>query len=299
MEYTPVTPVTPTSTSTTTPAPAPTVSMRGKLIRIVAESRNLGGHKAEKGLARDAEVTTGAQEGAVSSHRHPFTHIPEVRAARTAVAHCLKVVEKHAVRTGRKSEFIIKTARFVAFEQELAEAQMSLADAVDRLEAVWEQRLREAPAAMGRLFNPADYPPVEELRSRMAFAFRPTVVTHPSEVHGMADIIVKTVREDYDEILEGSRKAMVAQLVELLTAMFETLKEAKRLRANSWDKLAQFCSTVRELLPEPDPAVEQHVADVEQFLSIVDRDTAASSDEVRQTAATYVDMKLTQLKDLL
>ena len=159
---------------------------------------------------------------------------------------------------------------------------------------------------LGRLFDPADYPSEEEVRSK--FGFRLVFSPVPESGDFRLDVPHRELQElkkEYDEnftsrLGEAMREPW-DRLHTLLTGMSEKLKEGdedkkKRYHDTLITNAEDLCSLLTHLNVTKDPDLERARKMLEASLQGADIDTLKESPEAREGMKSKVDQILKQFE---
>lgn len=128
----------------------------------------------DKKITEEVNADKGSTRGSVRARK---TLLPA--AAGTAVAlvqeACSKFYTYHTSRTlatGVKGQRLLPTAFYLDYMTEFGAAEAEVDSAMSALESAYPEAIKEAQVLLGAAFDPADYPPVQELREYLAFRVR-------------------------------------------------------------------------------------------------------------------------------
>lgn len=124
---------------------------------------------------------------------------------------------------------ILPAASVQAYDADMRQARMDFEDATERLVALYPTLLETAPARLGELFNPGDYPTTAEIRSRFGIRIRtlpmPTAADFRVEISdAQARMLREEIERDSREALEEAMRAAWQRVADVVSPMIEKLR---------------------------------------------------------------------------
>jgi hypothetical protein len=181
-------------------------------------------------------------------------HGPELKQVAKVMRAAVVYVRRTAVPASilRGGVHLLPMAMIPAVEDMLGQYQQQLAQALDTLEAAYPRLKSEAQKQLGKLYDPADYPPVALMRSAFQLDFHYVTFAVPSSLAGLDPALFQREKAKaearwsaaVDEIQDALRESFLG----LIAHLHDKLKpeadgEKKVLRAGTVDKLVEFLDT--------------------------------------------------------
>jgi hypothetical protein len=207
--------------------------------------------------------------------------------------------EKRTVPWQYKGPGAITAGGYPTYKNKMAELKTEYMAAVDTFCAVYEREREEARTYLGdKLFNPADYPPLSEIRARFAFAVivEPMPQSQDFRIQGLDSNDTHAIKGDMDKRFKATIEAAQANAwdrlldhIEKLKAKVETYKPAKhkgdKTEGTFRDTLVTNLKEMVDLLPSlnitNDPALNQIGARVKASLLQHSAETLRESETIR------------------
>jgi hypothetical protein len=192
---------------------------------------------------------------------------------------------------------LLPTSMFFEYKQEVNTRRNYFMSKVDKFCETYPQLLADAPQHMGDLFNPADYPSVEEVRSKFGFQLVFSPVPESGDFRlsaGEADLA--ELRAQYDEAynirVKDAMQSAWDKVHDLLQRMSEKLTEPdgdnakpKLFHGTFITNVNDLCGLLSHLNITNDPQLENARRDLERLVSNVD------IDDVRKDIGARIDLK--------
>lgn len=182
---------------------------------------------------------------------------------------------------------LIHRSKVNEFIEKMKEFQEKWTVAVQELDRIWDQLLKDLQLKLGTLFNPGDYPgrPVDLFRFRWDFSS----VSFPEQ------LLREGLREEYerfqqklDATLVAIKHSFLEELNGLVTHLIERLtpdpltQERKRFKNSTVENLREFFQRFRELNVTDDAELANLIQTAEQILAGVDADQLRDNDALAQ-----------------
>ncbi len=192
---------------------------------------------------------------------------------------------------------LLPMSMFFEYKQELNARRDYFMAKVDDFCAAYPQLLADAPQHLGALFNPLDYPSVDEVRSKFGFnvVFSPVPESGDFRLQaGEQDMAeLKAQYEDaYEARVRDAMQSAWDKLHDMLTHMATKLTEPegedakpKLFHGTFITNVQDLCGLLTHLNITKDPKLELARRELEKIVSNVD------IDDVRKDPGTRVDMK--------
>lgn len=169
---------------------------------------------------------------------------------------------------------LLPTARLLDYKSKMNQLQAKFEELVDDFCADYPTLVQMAPQYLGNLFNPADYPSPEEVRTKFGFRLVMSPVPESGDFRidtGMEEL--DELRKEYDLAFESRVKDAMRdpwnRLHETLTKMAEKLgsEEESRWSSKFVTNAQDLCSLLSDLNVTKDPQLEQARQQLERALS--------------------------------
>ena len=164
--------------------------------------------------------------------------------------------------------------------------------------STYDRRVEEARSALKDLFNPLDYPLVEELRSGMQLKVRYITISTPEGLKGISQEVFRREQAKTREMWQEAQSAMSFGLREQCKALVDHMVERltsspdgkpKVFRNSLVDNLQEFIGLFNDLNIAGDKDLEVLVEQLSQLTKGVDPDVLRKKEDVRvSTAAGFL-----------
>lgn len=194
-----------------------------------------------------------------------------------------------------RGQRLLPTSLFMDYKTEVNARRSTFNYMVEEFGKVYPSLVAQAPNTMGTLFNPDDYPSVDEVLSK--FSFQLTFSPVPEAGDFRLDVSSQDLRElqqqyeeSFDARLADAVRAPWQQLHTMLTDMADKLTEeaggAKKRWYNSFVTNAQeLCQMLTHLNVTKDPKLEQARRELEAVM------LGAEIEDIKDSEATRAHMK--------
>lgn len=192
---------------------------------------------------------------------------------------------------------LLPTSLFFDYKTEANARRYYFNNKRDKFVAEYPQLLADAPQHLGALFNPADYPTVEEVASKFDFKLVFTPLPDAGDFRldvGNADLAELKAQYDaaYEARVTDAMQSAWDKLHEALTHMGEKLTDSdssdapkRQFRDTFVSNLSELCSLLTHLNITKDPKLEMARRDLEKMVANVD------IDDIRKDAGCRADLK--------
>lgn len=205
-----------------------------------------------------------------------------------------------------KGARLLATSLFMDYKQEVNVRKATFEKMVDNFIMQYPSLVQTANNYLGTLFNPEDYPSVDEVRSKFGFRLVFSPVPEAGDFRlAVAEQDLQDLRQQYEEsfkdrIAEAMREPW-DRLHKLLTGMSEKLTDIegdeetkKRYHDTLLSNAQSMCSLLTHLNVTNDPKLEEARRSLEITLLGADMDAIKESPEVRKSMKTKLDAILSQ-----
>lgn len=147
---------------------------------------------------------------------------------------------------------LLPLALLETVDESLREFKQKRDELVEAFLGAYPRLCREAAGRLRTLYNPSDYPPVDEVRSRFTLSWQCLSYGVPQQLGEISARIFETEREKAAQAMsqacEEIQQVMRASLVELVTHLRDRLGDQpdgkpQRLRESTVQKLREFLAT--------------------------------------------------------
>jgi hypothetical protein len=202
------------------------------------------------------------------------------------------------VRLIRQADIAGFAAAMEDFRGELTAAETALAAEYDRMKA-------DARTRLGRLYNPADYPP--EVRGLFAVEWDFPAVEPPSYLMRLAPDIYRQeqerVAQRFEETVRLAEQAFVAEFARLVSHLNERLRadggERRIFRDTAVTNLTEFFERFRRLNVRSNGDLDDLVGHVQQLVRGVSPQDLRDNDSLRQHVAGEMAVVQSQLEGMI
>jgi hypothetical protein len=192
---------------------------------------------------------------------------------------------------------LLPTSMFFDYKSEANAREAIFMSKVDAFCDAYPQLLRDAPLHLGELFDPSDYPSVDEVRSKFGFnlVFSPVPESGDFRIEA-SDIELQELREQYEAAYENRvKEAMQSawdKVHDMLTRMSEKLTEPegegakpKLFHSTFLTNVQDLCGLLTHFNITKDPKLEEARRTLERIIAGVD------IEDVRKDIGTRMDLK--------
>jgi hypothetical protein len=199
---------------------------------------------------------------------------------------------------------LLPVAQWDKFSDEMRARLASLNSLFDNFCNSYEQHRDKAILQLGALANPADYPPLNEVRSKfyVKVAYHPMPDSHDFRLDDMPEGAIAQIKADTDlrvaEAINEARNDLYTRLAErlqhIVSRMAETNKkrEGTRIHASLIENLRDLCELIPNLNVTKDGELEKLRVRAMQEIGVYD------IDEVRDNADVRAELK-SKAEDIL
>ena len=201
---------------------------------------------------------------------------------------------------------MLPTSMFMDYKQELNDRKTKFDGMVSQFLLDYPQLVRISSIYLGSLFNPDDYPHVEEVADK--FAYRYTFSPVPDSGHFVLDVAseeMDELREQYEEqfttrvndAMKDAWSRLHKTLLSISEKMTDAPDEKKRRVHDTFITNAQdLCSLLSHLNVNNDPDLESARRQLEAALMATDVDIIRDSEYARGELKSKVDNVLKQFE---
>lgn len=201
-----------------------------------------------------------------------------------------------------KGPRLLPTSMFLGYKSEVDARRQYFEDKVAKFVDKYPQLLADAPLHLGDLYNPADYPTVDEVASKFAFrlVFSPVPESGDFRVQVGNDEML-ALREQYESAYDArvgdAMRTAWDKLHATLTGMSEKLTEpegekAKLFHSTFITNVREMCELLSHLNITNDPTLEQARRELDKAIGTMDVDDLRSDVGARADLKARVDQVL-------
>ena len=208
-----------------------------------------------------------------------------------------------------KGARLLPTSLFMDYKAEVNVRRDTYNRMVDEFITAYPSLVQTAQNYLGALFNPEDYPSVDEVRSKFGFrlVFSPVPESGDFRLQ-VAEQDLQDLREQYEENFKGRLTEAMREpwdrLHKLLGDMSKKLTDAendedqskKRFHDTLITNATSLCGLLTHLNVSKDPKLEEARRALEQTMLGADIDSIKESAEVRASMKTKVDAILSKFE---
>ena len=249
--------------------------------------------------AADARLLT-AGKRLVDTRHEAFRRLSSVR---TRITGYWRGVSLPYVEPGVR---LIRQADVPAFAHAMEGFREELHEAEEQLNAAYEEVKADARRRLGRLFNPADYPP--EVRGLFGVEWDFPSVEPPSYLMRVAPEVFEEERRRvtarFEEAVRLAEQAFATEFGRLLSHLSERLTndqtgERRVFRDSAVTNLTDFFARFQQLNVRSSPELDALVEEAQRLVRGVSPQALRDSDSLRQQVAAEMARVRGQVKGLL
>ena len=175
-------------------------------------------------------------------------------------------------------------------EEKLREFKEKRSELVETFLTAYPRLCREAAGRLRTLYNPTDYPPVDEVRSRFTFTWQYVSYGVPEQLREISARFFEEEREKavvtMSEACKEIQQVMRASLLELVNHLRDRLTEQadgkpQRLRESTVQKLRDFLATFDLRNVVDDQELKEQVERARELLAGTTTDAIRNTTEMR------------------
>lgn len=255
--------------------------------------------KKDKRVTEMVNDSANAVAGASETKKHLFAGTSlrkdiENFAARIRLYHSIRTIP-----WADKGERLLPTKLLLEYKQTMNVYQTQFDAMCEQFFTNYPNLVAEAPLHLGALYDPTDYPPLEEVEQK--FSFRLNMKPVPKSGHFCLDIPAEALEEmkkEYDqqfnEKLAEAVRAPWQRLYDLLKTMSEKLTESggdtkKRWHDSFVTNATDMCDLLGKLNITDDPELEKARRALETAMVGIDIEDIKESADVRSDVKARVD----------
>lgn len=247
------------------PAPAPTPAMSPGLLssRAMLRGASVSQFDGRKFDASASDELLRSKNAAADGGRFNKSLVPQeslagVRAAATRIR---SIHKRYTLPWSDKGLDILPSANVAAYDSDMTIARRDFESAVESFLAVYPSLVPSAAARLGGLYCEADYPTVEELRSRFGLRIRTLPMPDSRDFRvEMSEAQSRMIRAELEEesrqVLESAMRAAWQRVVEVVEPMLDKMKtyqpstgKGDREKNGFHDSLVEHVRELVALLP--------------------------------------------------
>jgi hypothetical protein len=200
---------------------------------------------------------------------------------------------------------LIQQSDIAGFVETLEGNRVALTQAEADLNAVYDTMKADARHRLGRLYNPADYPPV--LRGLFTVEWDFPSVEPPSYLMRLSPDVYRQeqerVAQRFEEAVRLAEQAFATEFARLLSHLTERLGsetgERRIFRNSAVTKLSEFFERFRKLNVSSSPQLDHLIDEAQQLVHGITPQQLRDNDSLRQHIATQVSAVESQLAPLI
>jgi hypothetical protein len=252
-------------------------------------------NKLDRETTEDVTLTNHAVRNAVQVRKNLMAGTSKRKEIADYAAGCRNW---HNIRTlpwADRGPRLLPTSLFMDYKTEANVRRSTFQYIVEEFGKVYPSLVAQAPTTMGTLFNPDDYPPVDEVLSK--FSFQLTFSPVPEAGDFRLDVSSQDLRElrqqyeeSFDARLADAMRAPWQQLHTMLVGMSSKLTEEsgetkKRWHGSFVTNAQEMCQMLTHLNVTKDPKLEQARRELEAVM------LGAEIEDIKDSEATRAHMK--------
>ena len=203
-----------------------------------------------------------------------------------------------------KGARLLPTSMFLPYKQEANSRQAYFEDLVDKFCAEYTNLVAAASLNLGAMFDPSDYPPVDEVRTKFGFrmVFSPIPEANDFRLQvGVEDL--NDLRDQYDraydqrvsEAMRNTWNRLHEMLRNMSDKLTDTAEGKAKLFHGTWaNNVRDMCDLLKHLNVAGDPTLEKARLDLINMMGNLDVDDIKSDTGVRADLKAKVDAALKQ-----
>ena len=205
---------------------------------------------------------------------------------------------------------LLPLALLETVDEKLREFKDKRGELVEAFLAAYPRLCQEAAGRLRTLYNPADYPPVDEVRSRFTLGWQYVSYGVPEQLREISARIFQVERDKAAQAMSEAcaevQQVMRASLLELVSHLRDRLEDQpdgkpQRLRESTVQKLRDFLATFDLRNVVDDQELKEQVESARALLAGTTtdaiRNTAELRSQVRQGMAQIADRLGTMVSD--
>ena len=297
----------------TSSAPAPSILASRAVLKGVRISQ-WDGRKIDKRAT--AEIIL-SKDAVADAGRFNKTLVPKgtLASVQAAANRIRSIHSRYTLPWSDNGLDILPAASIQAYDSDMREARMQFEEAIEKLIAIYPVLMAGEPERLGRLFDPTDYPTVEDIRSRFAFRIRTLQIPSTSDFRiDVSDAQARMLREEIErgarETLESAMQAAWQRVFDVVSPMVAKLREYKpaafkgdKAEGIFRDSLVQNVRDLVAVLPAfnltSDPQLDRVCASMERELCRHDAEALRDDAFLRQETASAAEAILEHVSSFL
>jgi hypothetical protein len=252
-------------------------------------------NKLDRETTEDVTLTNHAVRNAVQVRKNLMAGTSKRKEIADYAAGCRNWHNTRTLPWADRGPRLLPTSLFMDYKTEANVRRSTFNYMVQEFGKVYPSLVAQAPTTMGTLFNPDDYPSVDEVMSK--FSFQLTFSPVPEAGDFRLDVSNQDLRElqqqyeeSFDARLADAMRAPWQQLHTMLTGMSAKLTEEggdtkKRWHGSFVTNAQELCQMLTHLNVTKDPKLEQARRELEAVM------LGAEIEDIKDSEATRAHMK--------
>lgn len=195
---------------------------------------------------------------------------------------------------------IITTEGYQHYSKVMRDYRVAMQDAVDEFLEGYPDLIKQAKTDLGDLFNPEDYPPVEDIRRKFSFDVEPITIPVARDFRAKvsnaeAKAIAKDIERRTSARLDAAIKDVWQRIAEVTEKMFKKLEDYKprvglhQSEGTFKDTLVENIRSLAELMPSlninDDAEIKKVHAEILEQLCHYDAEDLREDEKARRRTA--------------
>lgn len=263
--------------------------------------------KLDRQVTEKATTDAGANPRAGKFMKDLFAGTSLRKDIEKQAAACRAMHAKLTLPWADKGDRLLTTALFMDYKSWLSNAEREFNRLCDNFFLAYPQLLADAPTQLGAMYDPTDYPSVDEVRDKFGFRYKFTPLPDsgdfrldvPSEE---LTLLRQEYERDFDSRLGEAMREPWERLHKLLTSTSEKLTdkdgedEKKRYHETLITNAQELCGLLTKLNVTQDPKLEEARKQLELTMLGADIEAVRESPEVRSSMKSKVDAILSKFE---
>lgn len=272
-------------------------SLKEKSILVDFDGGHYEWHRRDRSVESDVEKRSGVRRAVRAKKNIFLNHDHLLHALRQVVQHARSSSSQMTL-PWHPSRRLLLNINFLPHQRKMAECQAALDTLLVQLDQQWNQMKQGAAAALGPLYDPDDYPPLDSIKQGTYIAAKFYPMADETDVRLQADEeLVNAIRE---EVKHNEQQLFADAIYSVWEKLFDLLHSAKsNLDKRSWEgerfrtewlgHLTDLAPVLRGLNLAEDPRLDNMATQLQDFVKDKSEDKLKQVGRSRADAAKEVD----------
>lgn len=220
------------------------------------------GRKQDKQVSNEIDMDKATLVRAGRYHKDLLAGSKELDAVNKYVANTRLFVNKHTLPWNDTGTRLVTTVALVGFNKAMEQHEQRIKELVAELLAAYPTLVQAASFNLGGLFNPDDYPSVDEIGSKFRFRISYSPVPEVGDFRvDVGNEQAKVLREQYERVVKErvaeANRTNWENLYEVAARLSNQLRVGGKVYDSTFNGLAELCEMLKHMNIAGDRELEE------------------------------------------